>query len=56
MLRSVSVTEKALADEDEIAFTRRLVEQYGGQQGTIEVVFKRGRPNYAILTFRYAAA
>jgi hypothetical protein len=49
-LTSTSVTEKALPDEDEMSFTRRLVKQYQGQEGTIEVVFKRGRPDYAIIT------
>ena len=51
VLKSTSVTEKALSGEDEIAFTCRLVEKYEGQHGTIEVVFKRGRPDYAIITF-----
>ena len=52
VLTSTSVTEKALPDEDERTFTRRLVEQYKGQQGTIEIVFKSGRPDYAVITFR----
>jgi hypothetical protein len=51
VLKSTSVTEKAMPDEDEATFTRRLVQQYRGQQGTIEVVFKHGRPDYAIITF-----
>jgi hypothetical protein len=51
VLKSTSVTEKAMPDEDEAAFTRRLVERYKGREGTIEVVFKRGRPDYAIITF-----
>jgi hypothetical protein len=51
VLRSTSVTEKAMPDEDEKTFTRRLVEKFKGQQGTIEIVFKRGRPDYAIITF-----
>ena len=28
-----------------------LLEKYQDQQGTIEIVFKRGRPDYAIITF-----
>lgn len=52
VLTSTSVTEKALPDEDEMTFTRRLLEKYKGQQGTIELVFKRGRPDYAIITLR----
>ena len=51
VLKSTSVTEKALPDEDETAFTHRLVTKYGDQRGVIEVVFKRGRPDYAIITF-----
>lgn len=51
VLKSTSVTEKALPDEDERTFTRRLVEKYQGQRGVIEVVFKRGHPDYAIITF-----
>ena len=51
VLKSISVTEKAMSGEDEMAFIYRLVEKYDGQQGTIEVVFKRGHPDYAIITF-----
>ena len=51
VLKSTSVTEKALPDEDERVFTRRLVKKYRDQRGVIEVVFKRGRPDYAIITF-----
>jgi len=51
VLESSSVTERALQNEDEVAFTRRLSQKYKGQRGTIEVVFKRGRPDYAIITF-----
>ena len=47
----MSVTEKAMSDEDETSFTRRLVKKYEGQRGTIEVVFKNGHPDYAIVTF-----
>jgi len=51
VLKSTSVTEKALPNEDERTFTRRLVEKYQDQRGVIEVVFKRGHPDYAIITF-----
>ena len=50
VLKSTSVTEKALPGEDEMAFTRRLVEKYKDERGTIEVVFKRGHPDYAIIS------
>ena len=49
-LESMSITEKPLKGEDESSFTERLVHQYGGQHGTIEVVIKSGRPEYAIIT------
>jgi hypothetical protein len=48
---STSITEKALPHESEEAFTRRLMKKYGDQQGTVEIVFKNGRPNYAVITF-----
>ena len=51
VLKSTSVTEKAQPNEDERTFTRRLVEKYQDQRGVIEVVFKRGHPDYAIITF-----
>jgi hypothetical protein len=51
VLKSTSVTEKALPNEDERTFTRRLAEKYQDQRGVIEVVFKRGHPDYAIITF-----
>jgi hypothetical protein len=50
VLTSMCITEKAQSGEDETAFTRRLLEEYKGQRGTIEVVFKNGRPDYAIIT------
>ena len=50
-LKSTIVTEKALSGEDETAFTHRLMRKYAGQRGTLEVVFKRGHPDYAIITF-----
>jgi hypothetical protein len=49
-LTSTVVTESALPGEDEETFTRRLLEKYPVQRGTIEVVFKLGRPDYAVIT------
>ena len=49
-LTSTVVTESALPDEDEAAFTHRLLVKYPVQRGTIEVIFKRGRPDYAVIT------
>ena len=51
VLTAICVTEKAMSDEDEASFTRRLAKKYKGQRGTIEVVFKNGHPDYAIVTF-----
>ena len=49
-LTSTSITIKSLPGENEKAFTRRLMQRFGNQEGTIEIVFKKGRPNYAIIT------
>ncbi len=51
ILESISITEKPFKDEDESAFTQRLVRQYGHQHGTIEMVIKNGLPDYAIIEF-----
>ena len=50
VITSTSITERSLRGEDEDAFTDRLMKKYGNQQGTIEVVFKGGQPDYAIIT------
>lgn len=49
ILTSVTVTEKSQPGEDEEAFFRRLMKKFGDQQGTVEIVFKNGRPDYAII-------
>jgi hypothetical protein len=49
--QSTAITEKALPHESEEAFTSRLMKKYGHRQGTVELVFKNGRPNYAVITF-----
>jgi len=51
VLKSTEITEKPLQHEDEKAFTQRLLHKYGHRQGTVEIVFRNGRPNYAILRF-----
>ena len=53
--RNSSITERALPGEDEERFTERLMERYGEYEGTLEIVIKAGRPDYAILTFTGAA-
>lgn len=50
-LVSISVTERCHEGEDEHAFTERLLAKYGQRQGTLEIVFKSGKPDYAIITF-----
>lgn len=47
---STLVTERAYQDEDESAFVKRLLETYCDHKGSLEVVFKAGRPDYAIIT------
>ena len=49
-LTRTDITERSLNGEDEEAFTKRLMKLYGNREGTIEIVFKKGRPNYAIVT------
>jgi hypothetical protein len=49
-LTKISITEKSLMGEDESAFTERLLKKYRNEEGTIEIVFKNGRPDYAIVT------
>ncbi len=49
-LTSMSITEKPILGEDEQAFTERLQSKYKDRQGTLELVFKKGDPIYAIIT------
>jgi hypothetical protein len=49
-LTKTAITEKSLAGEDECTFTQRLLNKYCDDEGTIEIVFKHGRPDYAIVT------
>lgn len=51
-LTSTSRTERAYPGEDEHAFTNRLIDTYGDREGTIEIIFKSGRPEYAIVTIK----
>lgn len=51
VLKSTSITVRTLAGEDEEAFTNRLLKQYGQRAGTVEMVFKGGSPDYAVITF-----
>jgi hypothetical protein len=49
-LTKVSITEKSQAGEDEQAFAQRLLRKYEQTEGTMEIVFRNGRPDYAIIT------
>lgn len=51
ILESTSVTVRTLPREDEETFTKRLIKMYGHLEGTVEMVFKAGRPDYAVITF-----
>ena len=50
-LFSTSITVRAYKGEDEQAFFERLKEICGNAQGIMEIIFKAGRPDYAIITF-----
>ena len=56
VLTSTSVTERALIGENERTFIDRLLRIFDDQKGTIEIVFKNDRPDYAIITFRQDAS
>ncbi|MDT8306460.1 MAG: hypothetical protein RRC07_11030 [Anaerolineae bacterium] len=45
-----TLTVRAVAGEDEVAFTRRLLAECAESEGTIEIVFRAGVPEYAIVT------
>ena len=49
-LTSTSITEKPIRGETEAEFTRRLLAKYADCNGEMEIVFKQGRPDYAIIT------
>ena len=51
-LMRTDITMKSLHGEDEEAFTERLMEMCGKREGTIEIVFKKGRPEYAVVTHK----
>lgn len=49
-LLSTSITVRSRVGEAEDAFKERLLEMVGSERGTIEIVYKGGRPEYAIIT------
>lgn len=48
-LTTTTITEKAFPAEDEESFLKRLLHKYGKSEGTVEIVFKKGRPDYAVI-------
>jgi len=50
-LMATSITVRSRVGEAEEAFKGRLLEMIGSEKGTIEIVYKRGQPDYAIITF-----
>ena len=49
-LEQVTVTEKAFPGEDKDQFVDRLLKRYADKNGTFQIVFKNGKPDYAIVT------
>ncbi len=49
-LMRTDITVKPLNGEDEEAFADRLMMMFGNKEGTFEIVFKKGRPAYAVVT------
>ena len=47
---SLVETTKTESDEAETTFFQRLVAHFQDEENAIELVFKGGRPNYAIIT------
>jgi hypothetical protein len=47
---STMLTVQANPEEDESAFIQRLLRECTAEEGTIEIVFKGGHPQYAIIT------
>ncbi len=52
-LKKVKLIEKPFPEENEATFTQRLLDKYHGQSGTLEIVFRNGRPEYAIVTLNH---
>jgi hypothetical protein len=49
-LEQVTFTEKSLPGEDETQFVDRLSKRFRDMNGTFQIVFKNGKPDYAIIT------
>lgn len=47
---STTHTVRAFPGEDEAAFVERLLAERDADHGTIEIVFKNGLPEYAVVT------
>jgi hypothetical protein len=44
-----AICEKPLPHEDEVTFTSRLMKKYEDRKGTVELVFKKGQLDYAVV-------
>ncbi len=51
IVTQVMITEKASPGEDERQFVDRLLRNYPDKNGTIQIIFKNNRPDYATITF-----
>ena len=49
-LQQIVFTEKSFPGEDEAQFVERLLKRYRDKNGTFQIIFKNGRPDYAIVT------
>ena len=49
-LEQITVTEKAFPGEDKDQFVDRLLKRYTDKNGTFQIVFENGKPDYAIVT------
>ncbi|NLF67315.1 MAG: hypothetical protein GX579_22225 [Chloroflexi bacterium] len=52
---STTHTVRAHEGEDEAAFVQRLLAEWDADRGTIEIVFKGGSPDYAVVTIEQSA-
>jgi hypothetical protein len=49
-LEQITFTEKSFPGEDETQFVDRLSQRFSDMNGTFQIVFKNGKPDYAIIT------
>jgi hypothetical protein len=49
-LEQITFTEKSFPGEDETQFVDRLSQRFCDMNGTFQIIFKNGKPDYAIIT------